>query len=670
MKIETFYNDGQNALSVAYPKVISKNSKSHLAAHNDPPEILFITSYPPRECGIANYSQDLVKALKNKFKDSFAINVCALESGNVNHLYPPEVKYILDTNFFPAYHTLAKAINSNKLVKIVLVQHEFGFYEKNENDFLNFLKNVTKPKMVVFHTVLPRPDEALTLKVKNIVAACESIVVMTNSSKQILISDYDVADNKITVIAHGTHLVPHLDKDFLKEKYGMSGRKVLSTFGLLSSGKGIETTLGALSAIVKKNPNTLFLIIGKTHPGVVSSEGEIYRSYLESKVEEMDLYNHVKFINRYIQLPDLLEYLQLTDIYLFTSRDPNQAVSGTFSYAVSCGCPIISTPIPHAREVLKNDAGTIIDFDNSHQLTEAVNTLLNDDELRKNTSSNGLHLIAPSAWENAAIAHAMLFEKMADGQISLNYTLPPINLDHLIKMTTNVGMIQFSKINKPDIESGYTLDDNARAMIALCMHYELTGEEDNINYLNTYLNFIKYCQQDDGSFLNYVDAGENFTLQNNENLSDANGRAIWALGFLISKRNILPAEMVASAEDAMVQLLPHISSMHSTRAMAFAIKGLYYFNTETKATSISNLINTLANRLVQMYRHESETGWEWYESYLTYANSLLPEAMLYAWLETGDINFKETAKASFDFLLTLTFKGKGIKVISNKSWLH
>jgi glycosyltransferase involved in cell wall biosynthesis len=184
------------------------------------------------------------------------------------------------------------------------------------------------------------------------------------------------------------------------------------TFGLLSSGKSIETTLDALPAIVEKNPDVLFLIIGKTHPTVVKKQGEKYRSMLEAKVEELQMQKHVQFINCFLPLQELLEYLQLTDIYLFTSRDPNQAVSGTFSYAISCGCPVISTPIPHAVEVLQNDAGIIIDFQNSGQLADAVICLLKDDLLRKNISSNGLHRIASTSWENSAIAHSMLFEKI------------------------------------------------------------------------------------------------------------------------------------------------------------------------------------------------------------------------------------------------------------------
>ncbi len=655
------------------------------------PEILFITSYPPRECGIATYSQDLLKSLENKFSNSFSLKVCALESGNTHFQYPKEVKYTLDTTDAAQYVALAATVNSDKNIKFVLVQHEFGFFENGgASAFLQFLYVITKPIVLVFHTVLPNPDEILKAKVRRIAAVCAAVVVMTKNAAQILNTYYGVDTEKTSVIPHGTHLVPHLNKNTLKEKYGLSGRKVLATFGLLSAGKSIETTLHALPEIIKQHPDVKFLVIGKTHPTVVKSQGEAYRNALEAQVKALQLTEHVHFINQYLPLEDLLEYLQLTDIYLFTSKDPNQAVSGTFSYAMSCGCPIISTPIPHAREVLQEDAGIIIDFQNSDQMATAVNRLLGDDDLRTAFSASALQYIVPSAWENSAIAHAQLLQKI-DAQIqdapqdhfmfsnrkkqpqtiTLQYQLPEISLEHVKKMTTQVGMIQFSIINQPDLASGYTLDDNARAMIALCMHYALTQEESDLADIKTYLDFIGFCQQPAGNFLNYVDENQQFTPQNDEtNLADSNGRAIWALGFLISKRAVLPSNLIEQAKSIIDAALNQIPGMHATRAMAFTIKGLHFCKEENKPSQHADLIKLLANRLVQMYRHESEPGWHWFESYLTYANSLLPEALLCAYQETGDLVYKNTAKTAFDFLLSRIFNEKGISVISNKSWLH
>ncbi len=637
----------------------------------DPAEILFVTSYPPRECGIATYSQDLIKALNNKFSNSLPVKVCALESNGTTYPYPNEVKYILKTSVAEEYEKLASTINQDDDIKLVVIQHEFGFYKLQELAFLQFLYELSKPVVIVFHTVLPHPDTKLLSEIKRMAAICSSIIVMTNRSVEILTDDYDVPPQKISMIAHGTHLVPHLNNKFLKNKYGLKGRMVLTTFGLLSSGKSIETTLEALPAIVKEHPEVVFLVIGKTHPEVVKSEGEKYRKMLQQKVLDYNLQHHVQFINKYLPLPDLLEYLQMTDIYLFTSSDPNQAVSGTFVYAMSCACPIISTPIPHAKELLTGDTGIIFDFRNAPQLANSVIRLLDDEPLRRNLGSNTLEKIVSTAWENSAAAHASLFEKIVAGKITLQYNLPAINLDHLKQMTTHTGIIQFSKINQPDLSSGYTLDDNARALAAMCMHLKATGDQDSVSGIYNYFSFIARCLQPDGSFLNYVDAYNSFTPQNQTvNLDDANGRAVWALGYLISMNDLLPQNIISKAEVILQKSLLHISKIHSTRAMAFAIKGLYYHQRTTKSKENLTLLKILSNRLVQMYRHESTSEWEWFEGYLTYANSILPEAMLYAWLLTKEDIYKEIALSSFHFLLSKTFNENGIEVISNRNWLQ
>lgn len=671
MRKDIIYKLINNHSLPGYQRKMVRTSIQSIEITPKPTEILFITSYPPRECGIATYSQDLIRSLNVKFDKSFKIRICPLESKTERHIYTDEIKYVLNTDFPESFSWLSKSINKNVDIGMVMIQHEFGFFNETKVEFIKFLKEIRRPLILVFHTVLPRPNELLKSEVQQMAGNVATLIVMTKSSANILIEDYDIPATKISIIPHGTHLVQHVNKEILKEKYQFSGRKILSTFGLLSSGKSIETTLLALPEIIKQNPDVLFLIIGRTHPSVVKHEAEKYRNKLEAKVEELGIQHFVKFINYFLPLPVLLEYLQLTDIYLFTSNDPNQAVSGTFSYAISCGCPIISTPIPHAKEVLQGDAGIIIDFEEPGQLGPAVTKLLNDDKLRKEISSNGLHRMASTAWENAAIAHAILFENISDTKITLNYNLPELNFDHLKKMTTPFGMIQFSELNTPDIQSGYTLDDNARALIAICQHYELTSDKCDLYFIDLYFKFIKYCQQQEGYFLNYVDKDKKFTAQNNQtNLADANGRAIWALGYLISFEAILPKELIQEAEMVFENSMSSLNNMHSTRALAFAIKGLYYRNSVNQTPKYITLIKVLADRLVQMYRHEADDEWQWFESYLTYANSILPEALLCAWFATGESVYKEIALSSLKFLLSKTFINDGFKVISNKSWMR
>jgi glycosyltransferase involved in cell wall biosynthesis len=633
------------------------------------PEIIFITTFPPRECGIATYSQDLIQSLDVKFKKSFQIIVAALELENEKHIYPSVVKYVLETDNQNSYVKLAHEINKNKAIEIVVIEHEFGLFKTNENDFIHFIKSVRKPIVLGFHTVLPNPNETLRKMIKTMDEVIDFFIVMTNSAAKILTEQYQIDAAKINVIAHGTHLVEHSNKTILKEKYNVAGRKIISTFGLLSSGKCIETSINALQTIVKKEPTVLFLVIGKTHPSVTKNEGEMYRESLQKTIFDLHLDKNVKFINQYLPLPELLDYLQLTDVYLFTSKDRDQAVSGTFSYAISCGCPIISTPIPHAVEVLQNGTGIIVDFENSKQLAQQVLKLLNDESLRKSISVNGIHKLAPTAWENSAIAHAKLFQKMGSS-MQLHYALPVINLKHFKNLTTSFGMIQFSVINQPDSSSGYTLDDNARALVAICQHFELTGDRYDLEYILIYYKFIQHCLQTDGYFLNYVDDNREFTKQNHENLEDANGRAVWALGYLISIQDILPDDLVIDARLTLQKVLINAEQIHSPRALSFIIKGIYYSNKNVKNPENKSIVVFLANRLVQMFRHESKPNWEWFESYLTYGNSVLPEALLCAYLETKNTVYRDIAKTSFDFLLSKIFNEKGIKVISNKGWMQ
>ena len=651
-----------------------KNTTNFSKSSKTLPKIQFIATYPPRECGIATYTYDLKNALENKFDRCFDIKICAVESNTENHNYTTEeVNMVLNTDNPESFKTIADKINSDKGTKIVMIQHEFGLFKNNEETFIDFLKSLTKPIIIAFHTVLPHPNKDLEKNVKDLVALAKMVTVMTQSSSDLLSQTYGVPLDKIKIIPHGTHLVKHQEKSFLKEKYNVSDRKVISTFGFLGPGKSIETTLDALPEIIKEHPTIMFFIVGKTHPTLFNSEGDAYKDFLQQKVTALQLENHVSFINKFVPLSELLEYLQLSDCYVFTSKDPNQAVSGTFSYAVSCGCPIISTPIPHAKEVLQLGNGVLFDFGNSEQLVQKVKELLNDDALRQDMKMKGLHTSAATSWENSAISHARLFSELMKKTFRLKYKKPLINLSHLQAMTTEVGVIQFSKINTPDINSGYTLDDNARALIAACDHYKITQREEDVKLIETYANFILKCQRDNGLFLNYVDKDKKFTKQNeDENLEDANGRAIWALGYtyyLMEEDVDLDATLLQNILFAITQFNLKIHLFKSPRALAFTIKGLYFFNVKLNNTKITGIITDLAGKLVDLYNFHSEQNWNWFENYLTYANSVLPESLLYAWKATGELKFKAIAKETFDFLLSKIFQEDSIRVISNQSWL-
>ena len=640
------------------------------------PKILLIATYPPRECGIATYTNDLKNALENKFEHCFDIKICALDSGTEGYTYQTEdIDIILNTNDLQSFSNLANKINSEPDLVIVMIQHEFGLFKNNEDSLINFMKAITKPIIITFHTVLPNPNDVLEKHVKELVALANTVTVMTKSSVELLINTYEVDPNKIKLISHGTHLVKHQEKSILKEKHHVSNRKVISTFGFLGPGKNIETTLEALPEIIKEHHDIMFFIVGKIHPALFKEEGDAYMDFLHKRVEELKLNDHVRFITKFVPLSELLEYLQLSDCYIFTSKDPNQAVSGTFSYAVSCGCPIISTPIPHAREVLSNENGneSLFDFGNSKQLAKKVIDLLNNEDLRHKMKMKGLHTAMATSWENSAISHALIFSNEIKKPLKLKYKKPPIDLKHLKAMTTDVGIIQFSKISTPDIGSGYTLDDNARALIAACDYYKTTQDPKDLKLIKTYVHFILKCQRDSGLFLNYVNEGKKFTKQNNEvNLEDSNGRAIWSLGYafyLMEEGIDLDFTLLQNMAWSINCFSQKVHHFKSPRALAFVIKGLYFFNLKENDTKTNTIINDLANKLAELYALHAEKDWNWFEPYLTYANSVLPESLLYAWKVTENDKFKLIAKESFDFLLSKIFKEDSIRVISNQNWL-
>ena len=634
--------------------------------------VLCITTYPPRVCGIATFSYDLIQTINKKFTQDYRVEVCAVESEIERHSYDSTVKYVLNTSEQGDFEAISKKLNQDTDVDLICIQHEFGLYSENQESFLQLVLFITKPIVIVFHTVLSHPKDDSREYLRNIIDACQAVVVMTHSSSAILQNEYQIAGDKINIIPHGTHLVSQIDKKQLKKKYGFPRREILSTFGLLSPGKSIETTLDALPAVIKENPSVLFLIIGETHPAIVKKYGETYRESLEIKVKDLNLTNNVKFINKYLDIDTLLEYLQMTDVYLFTSSDPNQAVSGTFVYALSCGCPIIATPIPHAFELLSDNTGIIFNFHDSSQLAKSTNSLLKDEKLRIQMGISGLQKTAFTAWENTAIAYTLLFGRIMGSKDILTYSsLSSINTDHIVDMSQNFGIVQFSKGNQPDLDSGYTLDDNARALIALCMVDENAGYPKYRKYIKLYLNFILFCLQSDGTLKNYVDKYGKFTSQNNDvSLEDSNGRAIWALGYFICHGNVFYKLSINAARKAIRLTFPILSKIQSPRSIAFAIKGLCCYFTKKPSRELYDGIRMLADKLVGLYLSATDECWKWFEAYLTYDNAVLPESLLCAYNVTKNEQYKNIAKESFDFLLKKIFVDGQIKVISNNKWLN
>ncbi len=639
----------------------------------DSPVVLFMTTFPPRECGIATFCQDLLNALTEQFGSNYRFEICALHEGDHSpQFYPKEVSYVLNTENLDAYLQLAKTINHNDHITAIVIQHEFGLFGgAYGQDLLAFLFSVDKPVSIVFHTVLPEPNPELKQVVKNITDLVDSIIVMTNTSSKILSQYYLVDVSKISVIPHGTHPISWGDQKALKKKYGLTHKIVLSNFGLISANKSIETALKALPEIIREFPDVVYLVLGRTHPKVIENEGEQYRESLQELVSELGVDNHVIFVNKYLSLPELLEYLTLSDVYIFTSKDPNQAVSGTFSYALSCACPVISTPIPHAKEVLQTNTGVLFDFLDHSSLAFQTNNLLRNTELLREMSLNAYHESQRTIWPNVSVSFMNEFLKISNTMATIEYKRPKVNFSHLKHMTTDIGVIQFSKLSLPDLNSGYTIDDNARALVASLMQYEETPSNELLYHIETYLDFIVYCQQPDGRYMNYVDQNGVFHSQNHYvNLEDSNARAIWSLGYLLGKSPDFSEDTITKANNCFQKAITAWATVNSPRSIAFIIKGLYYAYQYYPLSFYKTLIFDLANKLVDLYKIAAEDSWDWFEDYLTYANGVMPEALILAYDLTQSTVYRDVALNSLNFLLSQTFTKDQIRVISNRGWKH
>lgn len=627
-------------------------------------DIVFLSSYPPRECGIATFTKDLMSSINQRLPKDIKTGVIAMNSNGVNiYNYPQEVIYQIRDTDMNDYIEAARQINESPRIKLVNIQHEFGLFKGTWGDYLlAFLEIVNKPVVITFHSILPNPDSKLKKIVRAICEKVEEVVVMTNKGIEILRGTYHV-NAPIHLIPHGIPKISFTDSAVEKSRLGYDGKVILSSFGMISSGKGYEYVIESLPKIVKKYPELLYLIIGETHPIVRKEDGEKYRNFLSDKIKELGLEKNVKFYNKYLTIDEIVQYLKATDIYISSGTNPNQITSGTLSYAMGCGRAVISTSFLHARDVINEERGTLVDFRNSKSFEKAIMNLLEKPELRKSMEKNSYYYTRPMTWPNVAMHYCDVFDKYLELKEREVESLPEIDTSHLIRLTDNFGVIQFAVQSEPDGNSGYTLDDNARAILVCTKHYEKFREFKQLDLMRTYLNYIKYVQRKDGRLYNLVSKDKNI----NGWSEDAHGRAIWVLGYLISSPNI-PEDFKRDAEVIIRRAILASDKISSPRSLAFIIQGLYYYNSIANSARIRKHIEQFANTLVGLYKISSNPSWKWFEAYMTYANSKLPEALLYAYLSTGKREYLDIGLESLNFLISKTFQKDLFVPVGQRGW--
>jgi len=565
--------------------------------------------------------------------------------------YPQRVRFELLEKDIHSYRRAADFLNFNN-AGVLCVQHEFGIYGGPAGShLLALLKEVRMPVVTTLHTVLREPNPAQRKVMEELISRSDRLVVMARKGAEILAETYGVMDSKIDVIAHGIPDIPFSESDFYKAQFGVEGRMVLLTFGLLGPGKGIEYAIEALPEIVKRHPNVVYLILGATHPHLVAREGESYRLGLELLAEDRGVKDHVIFYNRFVSLEDLTEFIGATDIYLTPYLNEAQITSGTLAYVFGAGKAVVSTPYWHAQELLADDRGILVPFRNPQAIAEGVCGFLDDPARMERTRIEAYERGREMTWPAVADQYLQSFQHAcADRQAaprkafagwtlaSRPYELPPTRLDHIVRMSDGTGIFQHAIFSIPNFHEGYCTDDNARAFILGNMLEELGGKPvmNPDPLITSYLAFLAAAlDYNTGRFRNFMSHGRQWL--EDAGSEDSHARALWALGTGVGR----------SRNDGWrrlcVQLfergLPVVETFTSPRAWAFALIGIHEYLREFPAQEkVSAARVVLTAKLVALWKNCATENWPWFENSATYDNARLSQALILSsyWMPNGE----------------------------------
>ena len=599
--------------------------------------IAFIGNYLPRQCGIATFTTDLCEAMAAEYPDTtcIALPVNDTEAG---YAYPPRVRFELTEKDIDSYRRAADFLNINN-VDLVSLQFEYGIFGgRAGSHILALLRELRMPIVTTLHTILREPDTDQCRMLEAVAALSDRLVVMSERGREFLQEIYHIAPEKIDLIPHGIPDVPFVDPSFNKDLFGVEGKIVLLSFGLLSANKGIENVIAALPAIVERYPNVVYLILGATHPHVIQHEGETYRLSLQWLAQEKGVESNVIFYNRFVSLEELIEFISAADIYITPYLNAQQIVSGTLAYTLGAGKAVISTPYWYAEEMLADGRGVIVPFKDPVALAAQVIDLL-DNEAQRHAMRKRAYLFGRAMiWSQVARRYMESFDRAraerrhfvppgftAKALDKRSGELPPLKLNHLRHMTDETGMLQHAIFTVPNYREGYTTDDNARALMVSAL-LEALGNGQALELASRYLAFIWYAfNTETGRFRNFMDYQRRWLEESGS--EDSHGRALWALGTVLGRSNT-PALQNMSAR-VFEQALPAILETTSPRAWAFALIGIHEYLRRFSGDSQARQVrDDLAGRLLALYQTHRSDDWRWFEAELTYCNAALPQAML------------------------------------------
>ncbi len=626
-------------------------------------KIGLLGNHAPRRCGIATFTTDLADALTSEVPNVDCF-VLAMNDAGKHHAYPGRVRFEIADNDLSAYRRAADFLNVNA-VDIVCVQHEYGIFGGKAGGYLlSLLRELRMPIVTTLHTILAEPNPHQRRVMDELTKLSQRIVVMSARGAELLRSVHDVPLTKIDLIPHGIPNVPFNagDKDLL----GVAGKSVILTFGLLSPDKGIENVIDAMPKILERFPNTVYIVLGATHPHVKEQHGEAYRSMLEHRAQRLGVASSMIFHNRFVSQHELTEFLACADIYITPYLKAEQITSGTLAYAVGAGKAVISTPYWYAEELLADGRGILVAWRDPDAIAREVVDLLGNDAKRQALCARAIEHGQSMHWPAVARRYVQTFMQakrehtdrlrnvfQAKTLASRPSELPEVNLDHIRMMTDSTGILQHASFNVPRYEDGYCLDDNARALLLAALVEESGDAPPSVvrELASRYMAFVSHAfNRGTGRFRNFMSYSRQWTEECGS--EDSHGRAVWALGSVVGRSRDPGRQTLAS--QLFHDSLPVVSAFTSPRAWAFTLLGIHeYLRAFDGDMSVQELRMTMASKLMSILQQTATQEWPWFEDHLTYCNARLAQALLVSGSAMRDEEMLARAMQSLEWLWTV-----------------
>lgn len=586
----------------------------------------------PRKCGIATFTSHVADALRDRFP-TMKLDHYAMDDGSGVE-YPPAIRTVAADDS-ASYRDAAADIERSG-AEAAWLQHEYGIFGGPAGShILELVSALHVPLIVTLHTVLESPSEAQEVVMKRLLARAEKVIVMASRGAEILQRRYGVPADHIQVIPHGVPDRPLRDSSQLKGRFGWQQREVLMTFGLLAPDKGIRHMIEAMPAIVAAHPDALYAIVGATHPNLVRSQGEALRASLIDRALELGVERNIQFIDSFVEQEELLDMLQASDVYVTPYLNMAQVTSGTLSYAVAVGKPVVATPYIHAQEILADGHGIIVPPGDPSALADGVIKLLDDERLRDSLSraayERGRTMLWSRVVELALLPLADRTRTVEPRPLPPRAAPLPLPLDAVQRMSDAVGIMQHAVFSVPDRDHGYCIDDNARALMLTVRR----GSDDESRLLeHRYAAFVQHAWNPDlRRFRNFMGYDRRWLEESGSD--DSNGRAVWALGVAASQS---PDQGIRDwALYLFNQSAPHVAELEALRTRTFAaLGGFALLEAHPDHPLAKSLLESSGEQLAAMHRDASRHDWNWFEPELAYDNARLPEALIRSGMALGN----------------------------------